>query len=173
MESKRNPHKTLVLNSAYMATHIIDSTRAFVVVYKGNADILDTHPGAYFKTPNTSTKYEKPSVIRVNKWINLNYTKSPLTRENVFKRDSYQCVYCGESRRPLLTLDHVYPRSKGGADSWENLVTACKRCNGEKGNLLIDEWGKSDPKPVRPHHILLVQKNQIVIPDEWKPYLFL
>lgn len=169
----RNPNKTLVLNTSYMATHIIDSTRAFVVYYKGNAEIIDVHPDAYFATPNTQNTYPKPSVIRVNKWINLNYAKVPLTRENIFKRDNHKCVYCGESKRTLLTLDHVYPKSKGGKDSWENLVTACKSCNGEKGNLLLDEWGKEDPKPVRPHHLLLVQKNQMTIPDEWKPYLFL
>ncbi len=169
----RNPNKTLVLNSSYMATHIIDSKRAFVVFYKGNAEILDYHPNEFFVTPNSTNTYQKPSVIRVNKWIKMDYTKVPLTRENIFKRDNHSCVYCGESKRQLLTLDHVYPRSKGGKDSWDNLVTACKSCNGEKGDLLIEEWGKEDPKPIRPHHILLVQKNQINIPDEWKPYLFL
>lgn len=156
-----------------MATHIIDSSRAFVVCYKGNGEVIEDHPDAYFKTVSSKNTYSKPSIIRVNKWITLNYAKVPLTRENVFKRDNYRCVYCGETRRTLLTLDHVYPRSKGGPDSWENLVTACKGCNGEKGNLLLAEWGKDDPKPTRPHHLLLVQKNQITIPDEWKPYLFL
>ena len=56
------------------------------------------------------------------------------TRKNVMLRDAHQCQYCG--RRPPvrdLNIDHVLPRSRGGADSWENLVTACRLCNLRKG----------------------------------------
>lgn len=169
----RNVNKTLVLNSAYMATHIINSQRAFVVWYKGNAEILMNHPDAYFKTVNTDNKYHKPSIIRVDHFIRVDYQRVPLTKENVFRRDDHKCVYCGENRRQLLTLDHVLPRARNGKDTWENLVTACRSCNSEKGHLLLEEWGKPDPKPARPHHLLLIQKNQIVVPDEWRPYLFL
>ena len=169
----RNPNKTLILNSSYMATHIIDAQRAFVVHYKGNAEVLAVHPDEFFRTPSTVNQYAKPSIIRVNRWIKLDYTKTPLTRDNVFKRDGHRCVYCGDGKRQQLTLDHVLPRSKGGRDEWENLVTACKRCNGEKGDLLMEEWGRPEPQPYRPHHLLLVQKNQLIVPDEWKPFLFI
>lgn len=168
----QNDSKTLVLNSSYMATHIIDSTRAFVVVYKGNAEVISNH-NSFFKTPKTYNLYSRPSIIRVNKWIRMDYAKVPLTRENIYKRDNYRCVYCGDNRRINFTLDHVIPKSKGGTDTWDNLVTACKSCNSEKGDLMIEEWGRENPKPIRPHHILLVQKNSISIPDEWKPYLFI
>lgn len=170
--NKKNK-KALVLNSSYMATHIIESTRAFVIHYKGNAEIVATHPGEFFSTPNTVDKYPKPSIIRVGKFIKVDYQKVPLTKDNIYKRDGFACVYCGENRRQELTIDHVYPRMRGGQDTWENLVTCCKKCNGEKGHLLLKEWGKPDPKPVRPHHLLLVQKHHIEIPEEWKPFLFL
>lgn len=172
--SDRDSNKTLVLNSAYIATHIIPSSRAFVIHYKGNADVLTVHPDAFFRTVTTEDKYAKPSIIRVHKWVNVDYNKVPLSRENVFRRDQYSCVYCGDRNRNNLTIDHVFPRSKGGTDTWENVVTACRRCNNEKSDLLVEEWGRAHPNPHRPHFLLLMQKNiGTKIPEEWKPYLFL
>jgi hypothetical protein len=169
----RNINKTLVLNSAYIATHIVEAERAFVVHYKGNAEILYTHPDSFFTTPNSINKYPKPSIIRVKKWINIDYNKVPLTRENIYRRDQYKCVYCGKSDHTKLTLDHVLPKSRGGKDNWENLVTACNICNGEKADMLLEEWGKPNPNPRRPHFLLLLKKNiGTKIPEEWKPYLF-
>ncbi|MBB1089474.1 HNH endonuclease [Lysobacter sp. SG-8] len=58
-----------------------------------------------------------------------------LTNPALFARDSYLCMYCGEHfPRPRLTRDHVQPVSKGGRDIWENVVSACFRCNSRKGN---------------------------------------
>jgi 5-methylcytosine-specific restriction endonuclease McrA len=172
--SFRDPGKTLVLNSSYIATQIISSCRAFVVHYKGNADVLTVHPDEFFTTTTTKDKYPKPSIIRVNKWVHVDYNKIPFSRENVYRRDQYTCVYCGSKDKTTLTLDHVHPRAKGGKDSWENVVTACRRCNNEKADLLIEEWGREHPNPCRPHYLLLIHKNTgTKIPDEWKPYLFL
>ena len=57
-----------------------------------------------------------------------------LTNPLLFQRDRYLCCYCGSQKRPdLLTRDHIVPVSRGGADSWKNVVTACKPCNQRKG----------------------------------------
>ena len=57
----------------------------------------------------------------------------PLTNTALFARDSQLCLYCGQTfNRPKLTRDHVIPTSKGGADIWENVVTACFQCNSRK-----------------------------------------
>lgn len=80
-------------------------------------------------------------------------------------------MYCGSGDKRTLTLDHVIPQSKGGKDSWTNLVTACKKCNSEKDSLTIEEWGKEHPKPRRPHYLMLM-KRVTEIPEEWEPYLF-
>jgi 5-methylcytosine-specific restriction endonuclease McrA len=117
-------------------------------------------------------EYHRPSIIRIFKYVNINFHKAKLSRENVFLRDGYECVYCGENNRKLLTLDHVHPQSKGGKDTWENLVTACKSCNNEKDNLTIMEWGRNHPDPKRPHYLMLVKKLNY-IPVEWETYLFL
>jgi 5-methylcytosine-specific restriction endonuclease McrA len=58
----------------------------------------------------------------------------PLNNKTLFRRDANLCLYCGERFMSRdLTRDHVTPLSKGGADSWTNVVTACRRCNNHKG----------------------------------------
>ena len=163
--------KTLVVDSAYIARSVIATERAFVISYKGNAEVIAEHPET-FGVVNPTLEINKPSIIRVPTFIKMNFQKVPLTRENIYKRDNYECVYCGEDNKKLLTLDHVVPQSKGGPNSWENLVTACKKCNGEKSDLTLEEYGKPIPKPQRPHYLMLLKKVHH-IPEEWKPYLLM
>ncbi len=57
------------------------------------------------------------------------------TRDRVFARDGFRCVYCGTVLPPeQLTLDHVQPRMRGGDNTPGNLVTACGPCNTRKGS---------------------------------------
>jgi hypothetical protein len=57
-----------------------------------------------------------------------------LSNSALFRRDGYLCLYCGNSFKPsLLTRDHVIPKGKGGPNTWENCVSACKSCNNYKG----------------------------------------
>lgn len=163
--------KCLVIDTAYMPRSVITAERAFVITYKGNAEVIETHP-TYFRTVNKTIAYPKPSIIRIFKFIRLEYTKVPLTRTNIYKRDNYSCVYCGASNKNQLTLDHVIPRSKGGRDVWDNLVTSCQICNSEKADLDVVEWGREHPKPKRPHFLMLM-KTLDHIPEEWKQYLFM
>lgn len=163
--------KTLVIDSSYVARSIISTERAFVISYKGNADIISEYPET-FGVVNPNLEIFKPSIIRVFTYVKLNFQKVPLTRENVFKRDDYECVYCGNSHRRNLTIDHVVPQSKGGPNTWDNLVTACKSCNNEKADLTLKEYGKKIPKPQRPHYLMLLKKVHY-LPEEWKPYLLL
>lgn len=112
-----------------------------------------------------------PSVIRLNKYIQVPYKKVILTRKNILKRDMYKCAYCGRSDLPL-TIDHVVPRARGGEDSWENLVAACIVCNNRKGNKSPEEVGLVlRVKPYKPNHIMFMA-NMGRIEDSWKPFLF-
>jgi len=65
-----------------------------------------------------------------------------LTRQGIFRRDRYVCAYCAE-RYPekLLEVEHILPVSRGGKDTWMNLVAACKACNDRKGARLPEEAG--------------------------------
>jgi 5-methylcytosine-specific restriction endonuclease McrA len=57
-------------------------------------------------------------------------------RESIKARDGHKCVYCGSSKN--LTVDHIRPKSKGGTDTADNLVTACRPCNQAKGSMHVD-----------------------------------
>jgi len=78
----------------------------------------------------------------------------PLTNRALFRRDQNVCLYCGKVFKECdLSRDHVLPASRGGQDSWTNVVTACKRCNARKGNYLLDECTMELlALPYRPNH---------------------
>jgi len=66
----------------------------------------------------------------------------PLNNPTLFKRDNHICLYCGEQFRSSdLSRDHVTPLSRGGADLWSNVVTACKRCNNHKAGRIPEHAG--------------------------------
>lgn len=70
---------------------------------------------------------------------------SKKTRFDVFKRDGFQCVYCGAhpSESVLLEVDHVHPVAEGGTNDIDNLVTACWDCNRGKGAGLLSSIPQS------------------------------
>ena len=87
-----------------------------------------------------------------------------LTNASLFARDQHLCMYCGKSyARQLLTRDHVVPISRGGRDTWENVVCACFSCNSRKGGRTPQQ--ASMPLlaiPYRPswiEHLILSNRN--------------
>jgi hypothetical protein len=65
-----------------------------------------------------------------------------VTNAMLFKRDNFRCMYCGEKfGHKALTRDHIFPQSRGGLDTWENLVAACKACNQAKADRTPEEAG--------------------------------
>ena len=77
------------------------------------------------------TIFDLPSVIKIKDYVRHDNLSVDLNRKNIIARDEYTCQYCGVSKTPL-TIDHITPKGKGGGDSWENLVAACKPCNQKK-----------------------------------------
>ncbi len=66
----------------------------------------------------------------------------PLNNRELFRRDRHMCAYCGAEHGYFrLTRDHITPLSRGGRDTWMNVVTACRQCNGHKRNRLPQECG--------------------------------
>jgi hypothetical protein len=78
----------------------------------------------------------------------------PLTNRALFQRDQNICLYCGKRfSNSDLSRDHLIPISRGGKDTWTNVVTACKRCNAYKGNRLLGECSLDLlALPYRPSH---------------------
>ncbi|HEX2962574.1 MAG TPA: HNH endonuclease [Ignavibacteriales bacterium] len=113
-----------------------------------------------------------PSVIRLNRYVQMPYKKVILSRRNILKRDMYKCAYCGRSDLPL-TVDHIIPRARGGEDNWENLITACIVCNNRKGNRTPEEANLVlRMKPYKPNHIMFMTASVSKMEESWKPYLF-
>ena len=75
-----------------------------------------------------------------------------ISKEAIFRRDDYKCIYCGLSSIEdgvKLHLEHIYPISKGGKEDLFNLATSCERCNIKKNALVLSEdlilriWGRN------------------------------
>ncbi len=125
----------LVLNQDYEPLNVTNLPRAFKLVFGAKAEILE-YDHQMVRTPRQA--FHAPSVIRLQHHIRRPRPRVKLTRREVLARDRHTCQYCGRQSGDL-TLDHVMPRHRGGAHSWENLVAACKACNHRKGGRTPDE----------------------------------
>lgn len=162
--------KVLVLNQSYQPISISTAGRAFLLIFLRKAEIIIYKEGRVIRTVNQSFLF--PSIIRLNSYITIPYRKVSLSRNNIFRRDNFRCCYCFSNNN--LTLDHLLPRSLGGGDTWENLVTACQKCNAKKANQKIEETDLVlRQRPFRPSFILYLRNFSGNIPDEWRPYLMM
>jgi len=80
-----------------------------------------------------------------------------LWRKAIKEANNYECIYCGERHyEHNLTIDHVRPRTMGGANTTSNCVPACKSCNQSKGSMNWVDWFRDNfpPNPFRENLIL-------------------
>ena len=114
-----------------------------------------------------------PSVVCLKRYAPTGANPA-FTRTNIFLRDGFSCQYC--SSKHDLTLDHVRARSRGGRSKWNNVVTACSKCNRKKGHHLPEEIGMElKQKPFHPS-ISWLRKMQTKFPpqlwhESWENYL--
>lgn len=159
----------LVLNGDYRILGVVPWERAVTLEFQGKAYAVKHYTEAVKTASSDSPFYQLPAVLVLkNKFVKYFRTKVKLKKKNVFIRDHYKCAYCGNQfKKDELTIDHVHPQSKGGKSTWENLVSACQRCNRKKGdgNSMKPLWKPYEPK-----------NNQIFIVDrmqpEWKDYIY-
>jgi len=160
--------KVLVLNQDYRALTICSVQRAFLLTYLKKSELIESFDKQFLRTVTRS--YHVPSIIRLYRYVNLPYKGVMLSRQNIYRRDGHKCQYCGS--RSNLTLDHVIPLSKSGNTSWENLVTACKKCNAKKGDFTPKESGMNLlQKPYKPSYIMFLKNYTGTIDERWKSYL--
>ena len=147
----------LVLNADFTPLNVTTLQKGVGLVFRGKAEILkeSTNPiMSGFK------KFARPVIIRLLKFINFRKGSVKLNRKRLFKRDHNSCVYCGSTKK--LTIDHIHPKSRGGKNSWENLVTACLPCNLKKGDRTPEEAGmKMKSKPYTPNVISSVFNSEL------------
>ena len=118
----------LVLNYDYTPLNVTSLRRGFVLVDKGKAEVLREYENPIMTTVGN---FIRPLIIRLLKYIKFRRKRDiKISRARIYQRDKYVCVYCGGNKK--LTIDHVIPKSRGGENSWENMVTCCFDCNSSK-----------------------------------------
>jgi len=144
---------------------------AIKAVFLDRVNIVSSYDRAVH---SPSFEIKLPSVVSLK-----NYVKPPqwpaFTRFNLFLRDKFSCQYCGEMSD--LTFDHLLPRSKGGETTWENVVTACSKCNLKKANHLYHVANMKPMQwPYKPNVHELHKNGKLFPPnylhESWMDYLY-
>jgi 5-methylcytosine-specific restriction endonuclease McrA len=139
--------KVLVLNSDYTPLNVTSVYRGFNLVNNGKAEILKSG-----ETPlkSGSVEFLRPIIIRLLNYVKFRIGKLKINRQRLYKRDNHECTYCGSKKN--LTIDHIIPKSKGGQNTWMNLITCCSSCNRLKDDRTPEEANmKMRFKPFEPN----------------------
>jgi 5-methylcytosine-specific restriction endonuclease McrA len=180
--------KALVLNRSYLPVHITSVRRAVSLLYQDMARAVDeqyrTFDFAGWRALEASVEdgvirlvegcLRAPRVVALRHYDRVPARIVRFTRLNVYARDRHSCQYCGRRLgRSELNLDHVVPRSLGGASTWDNVVCACHRCNRVKGGRTPEGAGmRLRRRPFKPAWSpLLVEGLPATRYKEWLPYL--
>ena len=164
--------RTLLLTSWFFPHKVIRWEDAVTMLYLGKADTVVDYDEVV-RSP--STRMNVPAVIRLRRSFGKAKKAVRFSRINVFTRDGFRCQYCGKRfAMNQLTFDHVTPRAAGGRTEWDNIVTACRPCNGKKGARTPDTSGMFPLRaPVRPASLPLTGPFVDVAraPREWRDFL--
>lgn len=156
-----------VFNASYEPLAPVSVRRALNLLMKGKATILSEHES--FCVHSGNDVHPVPVQIRLNYMVKgIRATKSPavLTQRNLFVRDGHTCQYCLRHKSELedgeiLTRDHVHPKDLGGLDTWDNVVTACVKCNNRKANKPLASTGMTlHRKPFQPSRYEIWSRNK-------------
>lgn len=163
--------QVLVLNATYEPLSVVSVRRAVVLLLKEKAELIEAAE-ARLRAENFSIP--RPLVIRLVYYVKIPRRISlPVTRRTVLARDNYTCQYCNAAPpRQYLTVDHVLPRSRGGQTTWENVVTACQRCNGRKGSRTPAEANMALlSQPRRPRYVAVAALASLEARQAWDKYI--
>ncbi|KAL3701041.1 hypothetical protein R1sor_019063 [Riccia sorocarpa] len=174
-------YRGLVLDTAYRPINVVNWKRALCLDILEKADVLEYYDQMVL-SPNRV--FFIPAVLKVCNFVHTpgqKMVKLNLNRSNVFLRDKFRCQYCYS--RENLTIDHVVAVSRGGGWTWDNLVTACAKCNLKKADKSLEEAHMrlvQPPKEPRALNSLNLPPNYKTFrsltlsrytPAEWRDYL--
>ncbi|GHJ38560.1 HNH endonuclease [Streptomyces sp. TS71-3] len=159
---------TLVLNASFEPLSTVTLNRAVVLVLQDKAVVEQAHPALRVRA--AAVDLPMPRVIRLCRYVRVPFRRrAPWSRRGVLVRDQHRCAYCG---RRATTVDHVVPRSAGGADSWLNTVASCAEDNHRKANRTPEEAGMKllrqpfEPTPADAMLLTLGRQERETLP-EW------
>jgi CRISPR/Cas system Type II protein with McrA/HNH and RuvC-like nuclease domain len=148
----------LVLNSDYSPINVTSFKRGFNLVFKGKAEVVKSQGQPIITSLGNFTR---PIIIRLFEYVAYRINKISVSKHRILKRDKFKCVYCGSQRD--LTIDHVIPKSKGGKNTWSNMVTSCGKCNHKKGDRTPEEAGFNSVQPKEPTMFSEIINNDLLI----------
>lgn len=162
--------RTLVLNAGYEPLAVVSFKRALILVLNNKATVLAGAPDR--QVHSARQEFALPSVILLQRYVRVPGSRIvPVSRRGVLRRDQYRCAYC---QRSANTIDHVQPKSRGGKDTWENLVACCLKCNNKKSDKTLEElgWQLSD-SPRMPTGTAWLVRGAEKIEPQWDEFLAL
>jgi len=163
---------TLLLNSTYECIGFIGWKKAAKLLAKDKVEVLSSWKDQYIRSGKKA--WPHPAVIRMKYRVRWIPKKMRYSKYAVFKRDQFICGYCGiKLNNENATLDHIYPKSQGGKNSFKNCVTSCFQCNNLKQARTPAQAGMTlRQKPCSPiltaaHEIHRIQP----VHEAWKEYI--
>ena len=141
--------KTLLLNASYEILSFVTERKVFKFLIKDKVEVLSTWEDIII-FGNDTIKY--PSIVRLKKYIKLNFFNSNFSRKALIKRDNSVCQYCKlKLTTSQVTIDHVLPRAQGGITTFINCVVSCQICNNKKADRTPEQAGMVlVKKPIHP-----------------------
>lgn len=179
---RREP-RTLVLGEDWLIDRVVSWKGAVHRVLNGRADVIAEYENDPIMT--ASGPYPRPCIIVTKSRPTSKKKKGvrrgvSFTAELLHARDEGHCQYCGvRLRRSEATVDHIIPRSKGGNNTWENVVLACSPCNHMKADRTPEQAGMPILRPqlVKAPDFRFISKEALSahlghrVPDQWEPWL--
>lgn len=159
--------RALVLNATYEPLCVVPQRRALCLLLAGKAEsVHDDTAVAHSERLDVAM----PSVIRLRYVVKVPYhRRSSMSRRAVFARDDHRCQYCGARAD---SIDHVIPRSRGGAHTWDNVVAACRPCNTRKRDRYLEDTDlRLARRPFAPREMAWIWAAVGRVPDAWEPFL--
>lgn len=158
--------KILLLNSNFEVLSFVCERKALKLFVKGKVDVLSTWPDIEIHYGSGHMSF--PATLKLKYYVKKAYTQLAFSRKAVFKRDRFTCQYCGKLLKSgQMTVDHIIPKSLGGASSFNNCVASCYPCNSKKGSKTLDQVEmKLLIKPVVPSGYM----HYISESDSWHDY---
>lgn len=170
--------RVLLLNFSYEPLGTVGVARAMTLFVRGAVTVEEFDGDNVLRSVRQT--FRVPSVIRLRRYVHLRrnkQAKATVRRAQIYIRDGYRCQYCGEHKSASqLTLDHILPRAQGGNSTPENLVTACEKCNGRKGNRTPEQ---ARMPLLTSQSLLKVGLDRVLLcryaetKPEWRKYLFI
>ena len=179
----------MVLNKNWMPIRIVPTYRAITLVFAGKASAINVKDWSVYNWEKWAAKglsekpygiistsscdVEIPEIIVLSVYDKVYKKDVKLTKRNIYIRDGYKCQYSGRRlKESEADIDHVTPRSKGGINSWDNMVVCTKEINRMKADRTPEQAGlKLIKKPTKPNTDRMLIDPKINAPESWSKFI--